>query len=150
MFPIDVGPAGTHDCAALHATQSNSPPISDVEKAAMISEARTIKRTWTGQPLQWPADYKVIAQRFVIPDANPLPEHHHPYPRFARVLEGYLRVVQVGTGEERVFRPGEMIAESVLQRHYGIKVGGDRVVLNLLDVVPTDWQEGNTVYDPLQ
>ncbi|RZI58593.1 MAG: hypothetical protein EOP37_15050 [Rubrivivax sp.] len=152
MFPIDVSPpVAHHDCATHEATAAAAlPPISDAEKARMIAEAKTIARTWTGQVLRWPDRYQAIAQTFEIADAKPLPEHHHPFPRFGWVVEGHLRVVQVGTGEERVFRPGDLIAESVLQRHYGVKVGRERVLLKLLDVVPADWQGGNTVFDPLQ
>jgi len=152
MFPTDViPPVANHGCAALHAPATSTlPPIPEAEKARMIADARRIERTWTGQRLSWPEPYRAIVQSLEIADATPLPEHHHPYPRFGWVVEGHLRVVQVGTGEERVFRPGELIAESVLQRHYGVKVGKERVLLKLLDVVPSDWQGGNTVLEPLQ
>ncbi|WP_431287426.1 cupin domain-containing protein [Roseateles chitinivorans] len=116
----------------------------------MIVEAGNLKRTWTDQPLTWPRDYKAIATPFVLADAKPLPEHYHPFPRFGWVLEGELKVVQVRTGRERVFGPGDLIVESIGERHYGVKVGAEPVVLHLLDIVPRDWQGGNTVLDPLQ
>lgn len=150
MFPIDAGPPVAHHCEPHYASPAIAlPAISDVEVAAMVAEARKVERTWTGQPLKWPDRYKTIATPFALTDAAPLKEHHHPFPRFGWVVEGHLRVVQVDTGEERIFRPGELIAESILQRHYGVKVGPGHVLLKLLDVVPSDWDKGNTIYEPL-
>ena len=94
-------------------------------------------QTATGQPLAaLPAPYEVVFSRAVLPAGGVLPMHRHPWPRYAVVESGRIRVRYEAAGIEREFGPGEAIIEAVDAWHEGAAVGSEPVRILVIDHVP--------------
>jgi quercetin dioxygenase-like cupin family protein len=93
--------------------------------------------TITGQPIPLPVPgYEVVISRTEIPAGGVLPMHRHPWPRYAIVEQGRLRVHYEEARLERVFGPGEAVIEAIGQWHEGAVVGAEVVRLIVIDHVP--------------
>lgn len=115
--------------AAAGAASGQEAPRSTV----LIRAATTI----TGQPIPPPAPgFEVVVSRTEIPAGGLLPMHLHPWPRYAIVEQGRLRVRYEEAGLERVFGPGEAVIEAIGQWHEGAVVGPEPVRLIVVDHVP--------------
>ena len=66
----------------------------------------------TGQP-------QMTVLRITIPPNNALRWHHHPVISVAYVLSGHLTIEKRGTGERRILKAGEAVAETVQTTHRG-------------------------------
>lgn len=106
------------------------------EKARLLAEARLFATTWTGQPIQWPADCQALFSRLTIPPGTRLPVHHHPFPRYGWLVQGEIEVEQPDTGKRRALKAGDVVAESIGEWHFGRTLGTEPVIFKLLDVVP--------------
>lgn len=94
-------------------------------------------QTATGQPVAaLPSPYEVVFARAVLPAGGVLPMHRHPWPRYAFVESGRIRVRYEAAGIEREFGPGEAIIEAVDQWHEGVAVGSEPVRILVIDHVP--------------
>ena len=62
--------------------------------------------------------------------------HKHPWPRYALVESGRIRVRYEAAGVERIFGPGEAVIEAIDQWHEGAVVGSEPVRLLVIDHVP--------------
>jgi len=102
-------------------------------------EVRTLlstQKTSTGQPLVLPQrNAQVIVSEYVIAPGTTLPVHKHPFPRYAIVLEGSLRVARPGHDEAFDYKAGDVVIEMVDQWHYGINTGDVPVRLIVIDQV---------------
>jgi quercetin dioxygenase-like cupin family protein len=67
-----------------------------------------------------------------------LPEHKHPFPRYAYVLAGALRVTNTDTGHSEIYKVGDFIIEAIDQWHRGTSLGNAPVKLLVIDQVPGD------------
>lgn len=93
--------------------------------------------TITGQPIPAPPPgFEVVITRTEIPAGGVLPMHRHPWPRYAIVEQGRLRVRYEEARLERVFGPGEAVIEAIGQWHEGEVVGDQPVRLIVVDHVP--------------
>jgi len=92
--------------------------------------------TITGQPLAMPSPLEVVISRTEIPAGGVLSMHRHPWPRYAIVEQGRLRVRYEEAGLEREFGPGEAVIEAIGQWHEGQVVGPNPVRLIVIDHVP--------------
>ena len=93
--------------------------------------------TITGQPIAMPAPgFEVVISRTEIPAGGVLPMHRHPWPRYAIVEQGRLRVRYEEAGLTREFAPGEAVIEAIGQWHEGEVVGAEPVRLIVIDHVP--------------
>lgn len=93
--------------------------------------------TITGQTLALPAaPVEVVISRTEIPAGGVLPMHRHPWPRYAIVEQGRLRVRYEEAGLTREFGPGEAVIEAIGQWHEGQVVGAEPVRLIVIDHVP--------------
>lgn len=103
--------------------------------------------TVTGQPIVLPRDdAEVVVSTYEIAPGAALPEHKHPYPRYAHVLAGTLSVTNTETGKVVVFKPGDFIVEAIGQWHRGANIGGDPVRLLVIDQVERG--RGNVIPRP--
>jgi quercetin dioxygenase-like cupin family protein len=94
-------------------------------------------RTITGQPFAVPdGPLEVVFSVAEIAVGGALPMHKHPWPRFAYVESGQLRVHYEEAGLVRVFGPGEAVVEAIDQWHEGEVVGDAPVRLIVVDQVP--------------
>lgn len=92
--------------------------------------------TSIGQPITLPQkNVEVIASIFDIAPGAVLPVHKHPYPRYAYVLAGTLKVTNADTGKSDIFKPGDFIVEMIDQWHMGANIGLDPVKLLVIDQI---------------
>lgn len=121
-----AGCAGTGDtgCAAC------------AKGGAVVTPVAVLTRTATGQPIVLPSgEAQVGACTYDIPPGVKLSVHKHPYPRFAYILAGDLRVV-LADGRRFEYHAGEFIAEVVDVWHYGETLGSTPVRLLVIDTTP--------------
>lgn len=114
---------------AFAASAETPPPVRPAEILRTDS-------TMSGQPLRLPEGAAEVVGTAVdmAPGASIAP-HRHPWSRFGYVERGRLGVRNLDTGLERVFGPGELVAESVGQLHEGWVVGPDPVRIIVIDLV---------------
>jgi len=93
--------------------------------------------TASGQPIVLPqGDVALTAATYDIAAGAALPEHKHPYPRYAYVVAGTIAVANLETGKTVTYHPGDVIVEAVDQWHKGTNVGTDAVKLIVYDFAP--------------
>ena len=103
-------------------------------RTTILSRSTT---TVTGQPIGVPpAPFEVVFSRTVLPAGGVLPMHKHPWPRYAFVESGRIMVRYQADGIERTFGPGETAIEAIDQWHEGRALGGEPVVLLVIDQLP--------------
>lgn len=129
---------GTALAAALLAASGCAPVEEASAPAAAASrEVARTSTTVTGQPLgQPPAPYEIVFSATTLPPGGALPMHKHPWPRYAYVEAGRLRVRYEAAGLVREFGPGEAVVEAVDSWHEGEVVGSEPVKLLVIDHVP--------------
>ncbi|MGQ0560219.1 MAG: cupin domain-containing protein [Sphingosinicella sp.] len=102
--------------------------------AAATSEIVRAAATITGQPLApLPQPYEVVVTRVVLPAGGVLPLHRHPWPRYALVEQGRIRVSYEG-GATIEAGAGEAIVEAVDTWHEGVAL--EPLRLTVIDHVP--------------
>jgi quercetin dioxygenase-like cupin family protein len=113
----------------LHAAQSDQP-----EAAVVVKQVTSTAVTASGQPITLPQkDVHVFVSTFDIPAGANLPEHKHPFARYAYVLAGVLRVTNVETGKSETYKQGDFIVEAIDQWHKATNIGADAVKLLVID-----------------
>ena len=91
----------------------------------------------TGQPLRSPeAPFEAVISRSELPAGGALPMHRHPWPRYAFIERGRLRVSYEASGLVREFGAGEAIIEALDEWHEAVVIGGEPVTLVVFDQVP--------------
>jgi len=104
--------------------------------AEVVTEIARTTKTATGQPITLPqGPLEVVASMYTLAPGVRLPEHKHPYQRYAYILEGEL-MVQQGDSASRVYHAGEFVIESVDSWHFGATVGAVPVKLLVIDQLP--------------
>jgi len=100
----------------------------------VISTAET---TWSGQPIRLPqGPVQITASDTVLPVGGGLPAHKHPYPRYAYVLSGEIRLRNLETGQSIEARAGEVVLDPVDQWHEVAVLGPQPVRLLTFDQAP--------------
>jgi quercetin dioxygenase-like cupin family protein len=100
--------------------------------------------TASGQPIVLPhKNAQIVASIFAVAPGAALPVHKHPYPRYAYVLSGNLRVTNKDTGQSDTYKPGDFIVEAVGQWHTGANIGEEPAKLLVIDIV--EQRQTNTV-----
>lgn len=108
-------------------------PASPTRNGALSRSGTTI----TGQPISLPpTPFEVVFSRTTLPAGGALPMHKHPWPRYALVEGGRIRVRYEAAGAAREFGPGEAVIEAIDQWHEGEVVGDEPVRLLVIDHVP--------------
>ncbi|MEJ0020449.1 MAG: cupin domain-containing protein [Acetobacteraceae bacterium] len=103
--------------------------------------------TVSGQPIVLPQkDVHLAVSTYDIAAGARLPEHRHPFARYAYVLAGTLEVTNVETGRSETFKAGDFIVEAIGQWHKAVNLGTDAVRLLVID--QTEGAQGNTVLRP--
>ena len=108
---------------------------------APVTSAQT---TVIGQPIPLPKEHpEVRVSIFEIPVGATLPVHKHPFPRYAYVLAGKLRVSDKDNVRTFNYAAGDFLIEMVDTWHYGTNTGGEPVRLLVIDQVEAGQQ--NTI-----
>lgn len=115
--------------------------------AVVVRPVLSATHTATGQPIVLPQkDAQVLVSTYEIAPGAVLPIHKHPFPRYAYVEAGSLRVTNSETGKAEDYKKGDFILEAVGQWHFGTNTGTDPVKLLVIDMVEKG--QGNTVLKP--
>jgi quercetin dioxygenase-like cupin family protein len=123
----------------LYAAQSDQP-----DAAVVVKQVTSTAVTASGQPITLPQkDVHVVVSTSDIPAGANLPEHKHPFARYAYVLAGTLRVTNTETGQSETYKQGDFIVEAIDQWHKAPNIGADAVKLVVIDQV--EGEQGNTV-----
>ncbi|MET0273176.1 MAG: cupin domain-containing protein [Phenylobacterium sp.] len=94
-------------------------------------------RTLSGQPVLLPqGPVAVTFAETVVPVGGVLPPHKHPFPRYAYVTQGRLRVTNLDTGTVTEVKAGELAIDAVDQWHRAEVIGGEPVRLMVIDQAP--------------
>jgi quercetin dioxygenase-like cupin family protein len=105
-------------------------------RPVVVKPVLTTDVTASGQPIALPPkDAQLIVSTYEIAPGAVLPEHKHPFSRYAYVLAGALRVTNTDTGKSDVYNVGDFITEAVGQWHHGENIGTDAVKLLVIDHV---------------
>src|SRR5262245_22553121 len=78
---------------------------------------KTTTTTGGGQIVLPQKDAQVIVSTYDIAPGAVLPVHKHPFPRYAYVLAGHLKVTNTETGKSAEFKPGDFVIEDLGQWH---------------------------------
>jgi quercetin dioxygenase-like cupin family protein len=79
---------------------------------------RTMKND-VGQAITVPSGHlQLVVSTYDIAPGARLPQHKHPFERYAYVIQGDLMVEQVGS-PSRVYHAGQFVVESVNRWHFG-------------------------------
>ena len=80
----------------------------------------------SGQPIALPQkNAEVVVSIYDVALGAALPVQKHPYPMYAYVLSGKLRVINSETGRSNTYKAGAFILESVGQWHTGANIGDE-------------------------
>lgn len=121
-------------CAALSATTAQALDSGGTPVAVTPLASRT--ETASGQPITLPQkNVQVLVSTYEIAVGATLPVHKHPFPRYAYVEAGTLRVTNVETGKSNTYKTGDFIVEMIGQWHQAINVGDRPVKLLVIDQV---------------
>ena len=118
--------------------------VADDAKPVTVTPILGATTTASGQPISFPqGDLSFTASSYDIGAGAALPEHKHPYPRYAYVVAGTLAVTNTVTGATVTYKVGDVIIEAVDQWHKANNIGTDAVKLIVYDFAPKGAQ--NTV-----
>ena len=119
-------------CGFAQAYDSHGPAIQGVVVTPLLSTTTTA----SGQPITLPqGNAEVIVSTFDIAPGATLPVHKHPFPRYAYVLAGDLRVTNTETNKSDDYKTGDFIVEMIGQWHRGTNIGATPVKLIVIDQV---------------
>ncbi|UVK45780.1 cupin domain-containing protein [Mesorhizobium sp. AR07] len=112
-----------------HALDSSGTPV-------VVTPLASRTTTASGQPITLPQkNLQVLVSTYDIAPGATLPVHRHPFPRYAYVEAGRLKVTNVETGNSNTYKTGDFIIEMIGQWHQATNVGDTEVKLLVIDQV---------------
>ncbi|RWC93668.1 MAG: cupin domain-containing protein [Mesorhizobium sp.] len=119
---------------ALSATAANA--LDSGANPVVVTPLADRTQTASGQPIALPQkNVEVIVSSFEIAIGATLPVHKHPFPRYAYVEAGTLKVTNVETGNSNTYKIGDFIVEMIGQWHQATNIGDGPVKLLVIDQV---------------
>ncbi|MDX8537175.1 MULTISPECIES: cupin domain-containing protein [Mesorhizobium] len=119
---------------ALSATAANA--LDSGANPVVVTPLADRTQTASGQPIALPQkNVEVIVSSFEIAVGATLPIHKHPFPRYAYVEAGTLKVTNVETGNSNTYKTGDFIVEMIGQWHQATNLGDGPVKLLVIDQV---------------
>ncbi|AZO46689.1 MAG: cupin domain-containing protein [Mesorhizobium sp.] len=119
---------------ALSATAANA--LDSGANPVVVTPLADRTETASGQPITLPQkNVEVIVSTFEIAVGATLPVHKHPFPRYAYVEAGTLKVTNVETGNSNTYKTGDFIVEMIGQWHQATNIGDSPVKLLVIDQV---------------
>lgn len=124
--------------AGARADMAGVPSIpSPAEAKAAVTKLFSATQTATGQPLVLPqGTAELTVLKYEIPAGVKLPVHKHPYPRYAYVVAGRLKVSTGDGFKSFEYGPGDVVVEMLDTWHSGETLGKETVELIVLDQTP--------------
>ena len=121
-----------------------SPLQAQERKEITITPLLSSTVTSSGQPIVLPQkNAEVVVSIYDVTPGATLPVHKHPYPMYAYVLSGNLRVTNTETGRSNTYKAGDFILESVGHWHTGTNIGDEPLKLLVINIVEKG--QSNTV-----
>ncbi|TGT42373.1 cupin domain-containing protein [Mesorhizobium sp. M8A.F.Ca.ET.165.01.1.1] len=112
-----------------HALDSGGTPV-------VVTPLASRTTTASGQPITLPQkNVQVLVSTYDIAPGATLPVHRHPFPRYAYVQAGKLKVTNVETGNSNTYKTGDFIVEMIGQWHQATNIGDGPVKLLVIDQV---------------
>jgi quercetin dioxygenase-like cupin family protein len=106
------------------------------KQPVVVAPVVSTQKTASGQPIVLPQqNVQLVVTRLTIAPGATLPQHEHPYQRYAYVLSGHLKVTMSDTGQSFTYGPGDFIVEMRNEWHSADTVGNQPVVLLVIDQV---------------
>lgn len=139
MKRLALGMMSAFAASAACADMASSPVVPKVAAAARPVVTKLFSGTTTalGQPLRLPeGTSEVTVLSYEIPPGAALPVHKHPYPRYAYVLAGRLKVTTGDGIKSFEYGPGDFVVEMLDAWHSGETVGRETVKLLVIDQAP--------------
>ena len=125
---------------ALNAQAADKPSI-------LVTKLFTGSETNTGQPILLPQNnVEVIVSTYDIAPGAVLPQHEHPFARYAYVMAGTIEVTNTEVGTVKTYKTGDFIVEAISQWHKGATIGDVPVKLLVIDQVEGD--QSNVILKP--
>ncbi|WP_374472594.1 cupin domain-containing protein [Phenylobacterium sp.] len=94
-------------------------------------------RTLSGQPIALPrGPVQVTFSETTVPAGAAIPPHKHPYPRYAYVVSGRLKVTNLVTGTSAEVAAGDLAIDAIDQWHEAVAVGSEPVRMMVIDQAP--------------
>ncbi|MBZ9846437.1 cupin domain-containing protein [Mesorhizobium sp. CA14] len=119
--------------ATVYATAANA---LDSNTPVVVTPLASKTTTASGQPITLPQkNVEVQVSSYQIAPGATLPVHKHPFPRYAYVEQGTLKVTNVETGASNTYKTGDFIIEMIGQWHQANNIGADPVKLLVIDQV---------------
>ena len=120
--------------AVLSTTTADA--LDNTNTPVVVTPLTSKTTTASGQLITLPQkNVEVQVSRYQIAPGATLPVHKHPFPRYAYVEQGRLKVTNVGTGASNTYKSGDFIIEMIGQWHQATNIGADPVKLLVIDQV---------------
>lgn len=114
---------------AANALDSSNTPV-------VVTPLASKTTTASGQSITLPQkNVEVQVSSYQIAPGATLPVHKHPFPRYAYVEAGTLKVTNVETGVSNIYKTGDFIVEMIGQWHQATNIGTDPVKLLVIDQI---------------
>lgn len=107
------------------------------QPAAVSKPISAQQKTLSGQPIILPSGpVEVTFSETVVRPGASIPPHKHPYPRYAYVVSGRLKVTNLATGAAAEVKAGELVIDAIDQWHEAAVVGAEPVRMLVIDQAP--------------
>lgn len=107
------------------------------QPAAVSKPISAQQKTLSGQVIALPqGPVEVTFSETIVPAGGAIPPHKHPYPRYAYVVSGRLKVTNLVTGTVAEVAAGELAIDAIDQWHEAAVVGSEPVRMLVIDQAP--------------
>ncbi|MBZ9817874.1 cupin domain-containing protein [Mesorhizobium sp. CA4] len=120
--------------ATVYATAANA--LDSSNAPVVVTPLASKTTTASGQPITLPQkNVEIQVSSYQIAPGATLPVHKHPFPRYAYVEQGTLKVTNVETGASNTYKTSDFIVEMIGQWHQATNIGTDPVKLLVIDQI---------------
>ena len=120
------------------------PAAAQAPPGAIARPVAQLDATQSGQPILLPqGPVQVTVTETSVPAGGAITPHRHPFPRYAYILEGALKVTNLDTGTVTMLKAGDFAAEALNQWHRAEPLDGMGARLLVIDQTPPG--QGNMV-----
>ena len=109
----------------------------DAQPSAVSKPISAQRETLSGQRITLPqGPVEVTFSETVVPAGGAIAPHKHPYPRYAYVVSGRLKVTNLVTGTAAEVTAGALAIDAIDQWHEAAVVGDEPVRMLVIDQAP--------------
>ena len=111
-----------------------APASAQAPPGSVAKPVAQINTTMSGQPILLPqGPVQVTVTETSIPGDGLIAPHKHPFPRYAYIMEGALKVTNLDTGTVTILKAGDFSVEALDQWHKAEPQGGKGAKLLVID-----------------